>query len=83
MAAKVDNPEARSIQMTEQLRKTKRKEIISKKRKNMALNQTPQEGAGFSRSSSNFPARRTNMDMKTPHNNRCIRLTNTLTTNNE
>ena len=47
MAAKVDNPEARRIQMTEQLRKTKRKEIISKKRENMALNQTLQEGAGL------------------------------------
>ena len=48
MAAKVDNPEARRIQMTEQLRKRKRKEIISKKRENMALNQILQEGAGFS-----------------------------------
>ena len=47
MAAKVDNPEARRIQMTEQLRKTKRREIISKKRENMALNQTLQEGAGL------------------------------------
>ena len=47
MAAKVDNPEARRIQMTEQLRKTKRKEIISKKRENMAMNQTLHEGAGF------------------------------------
>ena len=34
--------------MTEQLRKSKRKEIISKKRENMALNQILQEGAGFS-----------------------------------
>ena len=48
MAAKVDNPEARRIQMTEQLRKSKRKEIISKKRENMALNQILQEGAGYS-----------------------------------
>ena len=47
MTAKVDNPEARRIQMTEQLRKDKRSEIISKKRENMALNQTSQEGAGF------------------------------------
>ena len=47
MTAKVDNPEARRIQMTEQLRKTKRKEIISKKRENMELNQTLQEGTGF------------------------------------
>ena len=48
MTAKVDNPEARRIQMTEQLRKRKRREIISKKRENMALNQTPQEGTGLS-----------------------------------
>ena len=48
MAAKVVNPEARRIQMTEQLRKSKRKEIISKKRENMALNQILQEGAGYS-----------------------------------
>ena len=48
MAAKVDNPEARRIQMTEQLRKTKRREIISKKRENLALNQILQEGAGYS-----------------------------------
>ena len=32
MTAKVDNPEARRIQMVEQMRKSKRKEIISKKR---------------------------------------------------
>ena len=31
LTAKVDNPEARRIQMTEQMRRTKRKEIISKK----------------------------------------------------
>ena len=48
MTAKVDNPEAKRIQMTEQLRKSKRREIISKKRENMALNQVLQEGAGFS-----------------------------------
>ena len=48
MAAKVDDPEARRIQMAEQLRKSKRREIISKKRENMALNQILQEGAGYS-----------------------------------
>ena len=48
MTAKVDNPEARRIQVTEQLRKTKRREIISMKRENMALNQALQEGTGFS-----------------------------------
>ena len=34
--------------MTEQLRKSKRKEIISKKRENLALNQILQEGEGYS-----------------------------------
>jgi len=48
MTAKADNPEAKRIQMIEQLRKNKRKEIISKKRENMALNQILQEGAGLS-----------------------------------
>ena len=48
MTAKVDNPEARRIQMTEQLRKSKRREVISKKRENLALNQILQEGAGYS-----------------------------------
>ena len=32
MTAKVDNPEARRIQMVEQMRKSKRREILSKKR---------------------------------------------------
>ena len=48
MTAKVDNPEARRIQMVEQMRKSKRREILSKKRENMALNQTLQEGTGLS-----------------------------------
>ena len=48
MTAKVDNPEAKRIQMTEQLRTSKRREIISKKRENLALNQILQEGEGFS-----------------------------------
>ena len=49
MTAKVDNPEARRIQMTEQLRKSKRREILSKKRENMALDQILQEGTGLSK----------------------------------
>ena len=48
MAAKVDDPEARRIQVTEQMRKSKRREIISKKRENMALNQFLQERTGLS-----------------------------------
>ena len=32
LTAKVDNPEARMIQMVEQMRMSKRKEIVSKKR---------------------------------------------------
>jgi len=48
MAAKVDDPEARRIQVTEQMRKSKRREIISKKRENAALNQFLQERTGLS-----------------------------------
>jgi hypothetical protein len=48
MTAKADNPEAKRTQMAEQMRKDKRKEIISKKRDNLALNQILQEGAGYS-----------------------------------
>ena len=48
MASKVDNPEARRIQMTQQMRKSKMKEILSKKRENLALNQVLQEGTGYS-----------------------------------
>ena len=55
------------------MRKNKKKDIISKRRQNLALNQILKEGAGFWK----------NMDMRTPHNNRSIRLTNTLITNNE
>jgi len=47
MTAKVDNPEARRIQMAEQMRRSKRREVLSKKRENIALNQTLQEGAGL------------------------------------
>jgi hypothetical protein len=32
MTAKFDNPEARRIQMAEQLRRTNRKKVVSKKR---------------------------------------------------
>ena len=38
MTAKVDNPEARRIQMAEQMRRSKRREVLSKKRENIALN---------------------------------------------
>jgi len=48
MTVKADDPQARRIQMTDKMRKNKRKEIISKKRENMALNQIHQEVAGFS-----------------------------------
>ena len=39
MTAKVDNPEAKRVQMAEQMRKSKRHDIISKKRQNLALKQ--------------------------------------------
>ena len=38
MTAKVDNPEARRIQMAEQMRRSKRREVLSLKRENIALN---------------------------------------------
>ena len=47
MTAKVDNPEAKRIQMVEQMRRSRRREVLSKKRENLALNQTLQEGAGL------------------------------------
>ena len=47
LTAKVDNPEAKRIQMVEQMRRSKRREVLSKKRENLALNQTLQEGAGL------------------------------------
>ena len=48
MTVKVDDPEAKRVQMSEQRRKSKRQDIISKKRQNMALNQVLQEVAGYS-----------------------------------
>ena len=48
LTAKLDDPEAKRIQIAEQMRKSKRQDIISKKRQNMALNQILQEGAGYS-----------------------------------
>ena len=48
MTAKVDNPEQKREQMAVDLRKSKRRDILSKKRQDMALNQILQEGAGFS-----------------------------------
>ena len=47
MTVKVDNPEAKRVQMAEQMRKSKRQDIISKKRQDMALNQILQEEAGY------------------------------------
>ena len=48
MTVKVDNPEQKREQMAVDLRKSKRQDLISKKRQNAALNQTLQEGAGIS-----------------------------------
>ena len=56
MTAKVDNPEAKRIQMAEQMRKSKRQDIISKRRQNLALNQILQEGAGYSEQEYFFPS---------------------------
>ena len=43
MTAKVANPEARRIQMTEQLRKSKRREVVSKKREKHGAELDPPE----------------------------------------
>jgi len=43
MTAKVDDPETKRIQMAEQLRKSKRQELVSKKRWDLALNQLQRE----------------------------------------
>ena len=48
MTAKVDNPEQKREQMAVDLRKSKRRDILSKKRQDMVLNQILQEGAGYS-----------------------------------
>ena len=56
MTAKVDDPEAKRIQMTEQMRKSEKKDIISKRRQNLALNRILQEGAGYSKQEYYFPS---------------------------
>jgi len=55
MTAKVDNPEQKREQMAVDLRKSKRQDLISKKRQNAALNQILQEGTGFSGQEFHFP----------------------------
>jgi hypothetical protein len=48
MTAKVDNPVQKREQMAVDLRKSKRQDLISKKRQDMALNQILQENVGYS-----------------------------------
>ena len=48
MTAKVDNPEQKREQMAVDLRKSKRRDILSKKRQDMALNQILQANEGYS-----------------------------------
>ena len=55
MTAKVDDPAQKRKQMAVDLRKSKRQDLISKKRQNMALNQILQEGTGFSEQAFYFP----------------------------
>ena len=43
MTAKVDDPETKRIQMAEQMRKSKRQELVSKKRWDLVLNQLQRE----------------------------------------
>ena len=55
MTVKADDPAQRREQMAVDLRKSKRQDLISKKRQNVALNQILQEGAGFSEQEFYFP----------------------------
>ena len=55
MTAKVDDLEAKRIQIADQMRKSKKQDIISKKRQNMALNQILKEVAGYSEQEFYFP----------------------------
>ena len=48
MTAKVDDPTQKREQMAVDLRKSKRRDLISKKRQDMALNQILQENEGYS-----------------------------------
>ena len=43
MTAKADNPEARRIKMAEQMRRSKRQQLVSKKRWDLAMNQVQRE----------------------------------------
>ena len=55
MTAKVDNPVQKREQMAVDLRKSKRQDLISKKRQEMALNQILQENVGYSEQEFYFP----------------------------
>jgi len=55
MTAKVDDPAQKREQMAVDLRKSKRRDILSKKRQDMAFNQILQEGAGYSEQEFYFP----------------------------
>ena len=55
MTAKVGNPAQKREQMAVDLRKSKRKDLISKKRQDMALNQILQENVGYSEQEYYFP----------------------------
>ena len=48
MTAKVDDPETKRIQMAEQMRKSKRQELVSKKRWDLVLNQFQREEEQYS-----------------------------------
>ena len=48
LTANVDNPEARRVQMAEQMRNSKQKQLMSKKRWDLALNQAQREGEQYS-----------------------------------
>jgi hypothetical protein len=84
MTAKVDNPEARRIQVVEQMRKDKRRGIVSKKRQAHVPDQLYERISSTStRSTSRYLVRRRISDMETSCRSQRIPLTSTLTTPNE
>ena len=55
ITVKVDNPAQQREQMAVDLRKSKRQDLISTKRQDMALNQILQENAGYSEQELYYP----------------------------
>ena len=84
MTAKVDNPEARRIQMAEQMRRAKRKEVVSKKRQAHVPDQLYEGDIQyFDQEYFEYLVWRRISDMETSCRSQRRPLTSTLTTPNE